>query len=156
MLKHFPCIRLARPSYCTHHPMIHILPFNHFYFRPQTKFAKVMFSQVSVCLSTGEGHAWLGGGLYGKGQCAWPRGMHVWGAGVMGRGHVWPGGAHAWQGRHVWLGGGMRGRGIHGRGHAWHGSAWQGGACVAGERATAEGGTHPTGMHSCFSRLSHK
>ena len=68
-------------------------------YRPQTKFAKVMFLQVSVILSTGGGvrgcswvgHAWLlwGGvhGCSGWGGHAWL----LWGACV-----VTPGGGHAW------------------------------------------------------------
>ena len=39
------------------------------HYRPQTKFAKVMFLQVSVILSTGGGHAWLlEGGMCGCSQ----------------------------------------------------------------------------------------
>ena len=58
------------------------------YYRPQTKFAKVMFLQVSVC-PRGGGHAW-------QGTCV------MWG--VHGRGHAWQGG-------------GVRGRrGVHGEG----------------------------------------
>ena len=54
----------------------------HFY-RPQTKFAKVMFLQVSVILSIG-GHAWLLPG--GRARLHW-------------------GGGHAWlhQGGHAWF-----------------------------------------------------
>ena len=85
-------------------------------YRPQTKFAKVMFSQVSVC-PQGGGCAWPGRGIVGKV-------MH-------GTGHAWQGacmaGRHAWQGACV-VGacmavGGMHGRwgGMCGRGHVWQG-----------------------------------
>ena len=90
--------------------------FYFYYYRPQTKFAKVMFLQVSVC-PQGEGHAWLlTGGVRG---CSW-------GACVVapGGGHAWLlwGGEHAWEasvakGGHVWqrgmcmVKGGMRGEG---------------------------------------------
>ena len=42
-------------------------------YRPQTKFAKVMFSQASVILSTG-----VGGLLHREGWCAPPRGVGGW------------------------------------------------------------------------------
>ena len=68
-------------------------------YRPQTKFAKVMFLQVSVILSRGGMHGCSGG-------CAWLLGGHAWllgGAcvvawGVHGcsRGHAWLLGGHAW------------------------------------------------------------
>ena len=84
-------------------------------YRPQTKFAKVIFLQVS----TGGG-----GGVYGREQRAWQGSVH--GEGVcMAGGHAWQGGMHgrgacmgsrcAWQG------------GIHCGGHAW-----QGGMCGRG------------------------
>ena len=39
---------------------------NSIYYRPQTKFAKVMFLQVSVCPHGGRGHAWFFlGGMHG-------------------------------------------------------------------------------------------
>ena len=85
-------------------------------YRPQTKFAKVMFLQVSACMVAPGGHAWL---LLGRGSrgCSWG-GMLLWG------GCAWllPGGC-------VWLLlGGMRGC------YAWllggHGCS-QGGMCVA-------------------------
>ena len=68
---------------------------NHFY-RPQTKFAKVMFLQVSVILSTG-GRAWLLlGGMHGcSGGCmVAPEGL----GGVRGcsGGHAWLLKGHAW------------------------------------------------------------
>ena len=44
------------------------------YYRPQTKFAKVMFLHVSVCPQVGRGRAWQGGvrgggGVHGRGAC---------------------------------------------------------------------------------------
>ena len=80
-------------------------------YRPQTKFAKVMFLQVSVCpcggvcmVTRGGGHAWL---VWGECMVA-PGGMH----GCLG-GHAWllPGG-HTWL---LWGGACMVAPG----GHAW-------------------------------------
>ena len=86
-------------------------------YRPQTKFAKVMFSQVSVCLSTGG--PCMAGGMCGREACM--------------------AGGHAWQGEHAWWGG------MHGRWHAWwrgmHGGR---GECVVG--ACMAGGMHGTHM----------
>ena len=64
------------------------------YYRPQMKFAKVIFLQVSVILSTG-GCAWL-----------------LWGACVVALGG---GGIHGCSRGHAWL---LRG-GLFGRGGAW-------------------------------------
>ena len=110
-------------------------------YRPQTKFAKVMFLQVSVCPQEGRrawllqgGHAWLlpGGGVHGcsQGACM-----------VAPRGHVWllPGGC-------VWQRGGMHGKG---------GMRGEGGECVVCTVSHCAGGTHPTGMHSCFTGICH-
>ena len=113
------------------------------------KFAKVMFSQVSVCPQVGcawqgrhawwEWHVWRGtcmaGCMHGGGAClaggvcgrghAWQvggihgRGTCVAGGCVAGRGNTWQVGAC--------MAGGMCGRGVcmvggvHGRGHAWQG-----------------------------------
>ena len=114
-----------------------------YFYRPQTKFAKVTFLHLSVSHSVhGGGCAWAGGAcMVGGGRHAW------WGVcvlGVCGRGHVWWGacvaGEHAWQG-HAWWGacvvgvcmaGGMHGGGMHGRGHAWQGGMHGMGACMAG------------------------
>ena len=118
------------------------------YYRPQTKFAKVMFLHLSV-ISVHQG-----GGLYVARGCMCGRegGMPGRG-GVRGRGACMHGGEHAWQGG-VCGGGCVAGGvcvagGMHGRGHAWKrracvvggmcgrgvcmaaGCAWQGGACVA-------------------------
>ena len=99
-------------------PALAMLPY---FYRPQTKFAKVMFLQVSVILSTGGacvvgpgGRVWLLRGVRGcsGGGCAWL----LWGAYV-----VAPGGHAAWL-----LRGSMRG--------------CSGGACVV-----APGG----GMRGC-------
>ena len=83
-------------------------------YRLQTKFAKVMFLQVSVCpwewgvSGRGMGRAWQGvymaGSVHGRGCMA--GGMH-------GRGHAWQGACKA--------GGGHAGQGcVCGRGHACH------------------------------------
>ena len=90
------------------------------FYRPQTKFAKVMFLQVSVC-PQGRGacvageHVWQGACMVGVGVCMVGRGVHGRGVcmvrGIHGGGHVWQGGMHgrrcAWQGvcmagGHVW------------------------------------------------------
>ena len=95
------------------------------FYRPQTKFAKVMFLQVSVCprlVWCVWGACMVGtfvvGGVHGRG------GMHGRGMG---------GGGHAWQG--ACMAGGM-----YGRGHAWWGVC-RVGACMA-EGAYMAGGVH--------------
>ena len=92
---------------------------DHFY-RPQTKFTKLMFLHLSVSHSVhrgacvaGGGHAWQGGNVW-QGACM-AGGMHD-------RGHAW-GWRHAWQGgmcdRGACMAGGMHGSG----GHVWQGHA---------------------------------
>ena len=90
----------------------------HFY-RPQKKFAKVMFLHLSVSHSVHRGHAWLrggghawllggggAGGMHGcSGGCAW-----FWGVCMVVGGNVWLPGGHAW----------LR----------WGGRAWLWGACM--------------------------
>ena len=71
-------------------------------YRPQTKFAKVMFLHVSVSHSVHMGMCMAGGGdMHGGGHalgvCAWLGGMHGWGACVDG-GHAWPGACVAREG----------------------------------------------------------
>ena len=100
----------------------------------QTKFVKVMFSQVCVCP---QGCAWL----WGVCMAAGGRGV-----GVVKGGHAW------------WRGACVVKRGMHGKGgHAWQ----RGGMCGEGGHAWNmtrysqwAGGTHPTGMHSCFQFFS--
>ena len=67
-------------------------------YRPQMKFAKVMFLQVSVCPQ--------GGGVHGRGACvAGGQGACVAGVGAcMAGGCVWQGGMH---GRGACVAGGM-------------------------------------------------
>ena len=115
-------------------------------YRPQTKFAKVMFLQVSVILSTGGacmvapvGACVVAPG--GGGAC-----VVAPGGGVC---VVAPGGWCAWL---LW--GGMRGCSggvcvVAPGGHAW---LLRGGACVVFSMRYGQwaGGTHPTGMHSCY------
>ena len=140
-----------------------ILFFSHFY-RPQTKFAKVMFLHMSVCQQAewypsmpcrwypsmpcrfpgphlgGAWGVWLGGG---KSPGPHPGGKLsglAWGGGVSrptprGRLRVWPGGLQA---------------------HTQGGSpsphlvgVFQHVLRQTPLTATAAGGTHPTGMHSC-------
>ena len=100
-------------------------------YRPQTKFAKVMFLQASVC----------------------PRGdMHGCSGGVRGCSRGWGvrgcsgGGMHGCSRRgRVWL--------LLGGGHAW---LLLGGACMVFSMRYGQwaGGTHPTGMHSCWENYS--
>ena len=77
-----------------------------YHYRPQTKFAKVMFLQVSVC--TQGGHAWqgrgvcVGGGMHGRGACV--------------EGGMCGGGGHAWQGACMARGGSCMAGGMHGGG----------------------------------------
>ena len=95
------------------------------YYRPQRSWGKVIFSQASVILFTGGGHAWLPGGH------AWLQGGHAW---LWGACMVAWGGMHGCMGGHVWLQGGMR---------AWDTirySQWA-------------GSMHPTGMHSCCEKI---
>ena len=61
------------------------------YYRPQTKFAKVMFLHVSVSHSVHRGPCVAG-------ECVWPWGMH--GRGACMAGGVCPGGVHG--GGHAW------------------------------------------------------
>ena len=94
---------------------------NFCHYRPQTKFAKVMFLQVSVCPQGGRGHAWLlRGGMRGcsRGGVLGCSGGHAWllwggmrgcsgGACVVAPGGacmVAPGGMRGCSGGgHVWL-----------------------------------------------------
>ena len=94
-------------------------------YHPQMKFAKVMFSQVSVCPQ---------GGMHGGGH-AW-QGAYVVGACMAGGRACMAG---------VCMAGGMCGR----WGHACLG------VCMAGDMVTAAASTHPTGMHSCIDVKSH-
>ena len=127
------------------------------YYRLQTKFAKVRFSQVSVCPHggmRGGGVVWQGvcmmgvcmaGGMCGRGACMVGRCMAK-GACVCGGGTHGQGGVHGQRGVHGW--GACMAEACVAGGHAWLG------ACMAGQTATAAGVTHPTGMHSsCHYRL---
>ena len=112
------------------------------FYRPQTKFAKVMWC-FYTCLSVNRrGHAWQGACMVGGG---YGRGGHVWQGCECGRGHVWQGACMAEEGMHggegvcmvagvcVWQGACVAG-GMHGRGgHAWWGGGVHGGrgVCVA-------------------------
>ena len=111
-------------------------------YRPQTKFAKVMFLQLSVCPQKE-------GGVAGGRACMVDEGHAWWMRGMCGRGHAWQVG------------------GVHGRGACVTGGcAWQGG--MHGKHTPPDryydiwwygqwaGGTHPTGMHSCFILLLYR
>ena len=87
----------------------HKITFFFNYYRPQTKFAKVMFLHLSVILSTGGwgrawqvGRAWQGG-VCGGGVCMAGEVCVVWG--MHGRrGHAWWGACVVWGmhgGRHA-------------------------------------------------------
>ena len=106
------------------------------FYRPQTKFAKVMFLQVSVCPQGGRawllrgGRAWLlQGGMRGCSQ-----GGHAW---LLPGGHAWlpPGGAG---GMHGCSGGACV---VALGGHAW--LLW--GACIV-----APGGVHVCSGGACM------
>ena len=106
------------------------------YYRPQKKFGKVLFLQVSVCLST-----------WGGGCVVAPRRGHAWvlrGACVVARG------GHVWGGMHSCSWGGVCGcsRGA---------CMVSPGGCMGYEEIRRydqwAGGTHPTGMHSCFKKM---
>ena len=78
-------------------------------YRPQTKFAKVMFLQVSVC-PRGGGCS-CQGGMHGGGHVWWG---HAWQGSMCGGGHAWQGDMHGgvcMAGGHAWWGG------MHGGGH---------------------------------------
>ena len=93
-------------------------------YRPQTKFAKVMFLQESVCPHGG--YAWCWG-------CAWCRGACL----VLGGAFVCGAGGHA-----CMVPGGMHGAG----GHAWcWGCAWCQGVCV-----WCQGGCMVAGGHAWY------
>ena len=141
----FQCISVYLALLCNTHAVL-LSPVGHYnvplmfwcgplldFYRPQTKFAKVMFLQVSVC-PQGEacvvagGHAWL------------------WGACMVVGGHVWLPGACVVAGGHVWLQGGVHGcRGVcmvAGGVHGCRGACVVvGGACVvAGGHVWLQGG----------------
>ena len=85
--------------------MKYAIEYMQYFYRPQTKFAKVMFSQVSVC------PPWGGGGC-GRGACmavvgghAWHRGVWQWGMACVTRGACMDGRGCVWWGGHVWKGG---------------------------------------------------
>ena len=92
------------------------------YYRPQRKFAKVMFLQVCVCPQ----------GVCGRGMCK-DGGLHG-----RGGGHAMQGGVHG--GGYAWWGACMVG-GMH----ATHTPR-----TLRDTVDQCAGGTHPTGMHSCL------
>ena len=119
--------------------------FQNFY-RPQAKFAKVMFLQVSVCPQGGgcmvaggacmvvEGCAWWGACMV-AGVCAW-----LWGGMCGCRGVCMVAGGVCGYGGHAWLQGAcVVAGGVHGcGGHAW----LQGEACMVGGAYVVAGGVH--------------
>ena len=95
------------------------------FYRPQAKFAKVMFLQVSVCLSTGEPAWW-------RWVCV--AGGHVWQGAHARWGLAWRGGMCGRGGMHgsgVCVTGGVCGRWVcMAGGHAWQGGLYMAGGCV--------------------------
>ena len=104
------------------------------YYRPQTKFAKVMFLQVCVCPHGGGacvvagGHVWLpggacvvAGGVHGCWGCAWLQGVYVVARGVcmVAGGHAWLQGCAWLQGACMVAGGGLLGVCMVTGGHVW-------------------------------------
>ena len=82
-------IRPVVQIWCAIHVNLLLLIHYDFY-RPQTKFAKIMFSQVSVCPQWGGGHAWQRGvhgreDMHGEGVCMAGGGACMAG-GMCGRG----------------------------------------------------------------------
>ena len=118
----------------------------HYHYRPQTKFAKVMFLQVSVILSTG------GACVVARGGCAWLLGGRAW---LLRGVRAWLlGGVRGCSGGHAWLlGGGMRGCSRGGM----HGCSW--GVCVValgGMCGCSQGGAcmvAPGGMCGFFDEI---
>ena len=108
-----------------------------YYYRRQTKFAKVMFLQVSVCPR---------GGMHGcGGVCGCSGEGHTW---LLLGGHVWllPGG-------HAWQRGGMHGRGGWGVCMVKGGMHGKGGSCVAkGGSGVTKGGMHGKGGRAWYAR----
>ena len=106
-------------------------------YRPQMKFAKVMFLQVCVCPQgrtcvAGDG-ACMVGGMHGGGHAWQVGGMH-------GRGHAWWGACMVG----ACMAGGMCDRGWR---HAWWEHAWQGACMASGGHAwgaCVTGGMHGT------------
>ena len=131
-----------------------------FYYHPQTKLAKVMFSQVFFCPqewgSLSRGYL-SGGSVQGRGSLSrgYLSGGFVQGRGSLSRGYlsgglsrgggICPGKGVSVQGVSVW--GSVQGRGYLSRG---------GGYCPGGSLSRRPpvrlraGGMHPTGMHSCL------
>ena len=80
---------------CARRESAYFLLNNGIIYRPETKFAKVMFLQVSVCprgACMAKGHEWqrrgvcMAGGVHGKGACM----GGMWGReGMCGGGHAW-------------------------------------------------------------------
>ena len=124
---------------------------------------------TGVCLSTGEGRAWLPGGhvWLPRGMCGCWQGEHVWlpGACVVDRVCVWLLGAYMVAGEHTWLPGGMHGcQGcmaavgacVVAMGHVWllggmHGCrvhVWLLGAFMAKGGMHGKGGVHGKGGHA--------
>ena len=129
---HHRLVRLqCRPSIYTLMHGMQLL--NKHHYRPQTKFAKVMFLQVSVCPQWGWGHAWFPWGMcmvagwggacvVARGMCMVARGVRgCWGACMVARGHAWLLGGHTCLPRSMHGEGGMLGKGgLHSKGgHAW-------------------------------------
>ena len=139
-------------------------------YRQQRNWGKVIFSQVSVILFTGEGgvvsqhvlqvvsqHAFqqVFRGWYLSMPCRFP-GPHPGGSlGGSGQGVSRP--TPKWKLRGIWPGGLLLGGLLSVGWGAWSqggllpgGMPGPGGVWSPPRMATAAGGTHPTGMHSCL------
>ena len=131
------------------------------FYRPLTKFAKVMFSQAFVCPQGGGdlhpggwGLHLLGVCIQGEGSASRGRGSASWVRGSASKGGVCiqgAGGSASGGGQgSMYRGGGGRGACICGAGRStfkgWAGPP-QSDTMGYGQRAD---GTHPTGMHSCY------
>ena len=110
-----------------------------YYYRPQTRFAKVM------CLHLSVSHSVHGGACVARGACV--AGGHVW-RGVC----AWHKGACVAGGMHDWA--------CVAGGHAWQGACMVGRCACHAHPPTLRhtvsqcaGGTYPTGMHSCYTLI---
>ena len=88
---------LMHIRWCNCKDLWYLIPFIVYYYRPQTKFVKVMFLQVCVC-PQGWGHVWQGRGVHGGGHAWWgcvcDRGACLAGETATAAGGTYPNGMH--------------------------------------------------------------
>ena len=131
-----------------------------YFFRPQTKFAKVMFSQMFVCpfvCLKGGGGCFCAGGLCAGGLCSGgslSREISVYGG--LCPGDLCPGGLCPWGSLSMGVSvHGVSVGGLCARGSLCKEVSVQGGLCPGGSLSgrppvrLRAGGTYSTGMHSC-------